>query len=174
MKLPLTYYGNPILRKKTAPISKITEEIRQLVLDMAETLEEHKGCGLAAPQIGHSISLFITCIPIYEEENILPGELLIFINPKIVEVSKEHYVYEEGCLSIPGLGHYEVSRPTTIKIQATDLNGNLFEKEFTEFDAHVIMHENDHLNGVLFIDRLTPRIKKKIELKLNQIKKKMN
>lgn len=172
MKLPLAYYGNPILRKKTAPLSDITDDIRQLVLDMAETMNEHNGCGLAAPQIHRSIALFITSFPRYDaEENLLPGEIRVFINPKILAHSQELDTHKEGCLSIPKLRE-EVLRPIKITVQATNLEGEEFVEDFEDFDARVVMHENDHLNGVLFIDRLPLRKKKEIESFLREIKKK--
>lgn len=173
MKLPLAYYGNPILRKKVSPITEINDDIRQLVLDMAETMIAHNGCGLAAPQIHRSISLFITQIPYYENEEYMPGELKVYINPKIIEYSQEQDLLEEGCLSIPKIRE-GVYRPLKIKIQATNLNGEIFEEQLSEFEARAFMHENDHLNGVLFIDRISPRQKKRIESKLREIKKTMN
>lgn len=172
MKLPLAYYGDPILRKKTSPVHEINDVIKQLVTDMNETMEANDGCGLAAPQVHQSISLFITCIPRYiDEETVLPGELRVFINPKIISYSEETWACKEGCLSIPGLREM-VSRPLKVTIQATHLDGQLFEEEFVGFDAHVIMHENDHLNGVLYIDRLPPKRKKEIESFLRELKKK--
>jgi len=172
MKLPLTYYGNPILRQKVKPIEKITNEIRQLVVNMKETVQSLKGVGLAAPQVGRSISLFITLIPEeINQEIVAPGELRVFINPKILSFSEEIWTCQEGCLSIPEFWD-DVERPFRVKIQAMDLEGKTFEEEFTEFEAHVIMHENDHLNGVLFIDRLHAKRKKQIEGILKNIKKK--
>lgn len=172
MKLPLAYYGDPVLRKKTLPVEKIDESIHQLVRDMAETMEANDGCGLAAPQVHLSLSLFITCIPRYvDEETVLPGELRVFINPKIIAYSPEVWPCQEGCLSIPGLRE-TVVRPLKVTIQATNLEGNSFEEEFIGFDAHVVMHENDHINGVLYIDRLPPRRKKEIDGFLREIKKK--
>lgn len=174
MKRSLAYYGHPVLRKKGAPISEITEEIRQLVADMFETMEAHNGCGLAAPQIFESLNLFITCIPRYQADgSMIKGEGRVFINPKIAHYSKEEWACSEACLSIPGL-QGQVSRPLKVTIQATDLDGKNFIEEFTEYDAHVIMHENDHINGVLYIDRLPPKKKKEIENKLREIKKKYN
>jgi peptide deformylase len=172
MKLPLAYYGDPVLRKKGTPVDKIDETIHQLVKDMAETMEANDGCGLAAPQVHQSLTLFITCIPRYiDEETVLPGELRVFINPKIISYSQEVWPCQEGCLSIPGLRE-TVVRPLKVTIQATDLEGKTFQESFVGFDAHVIMHENDHINGVLFIDRLPPRRKKDIEGYLREIKKK--
>lgn len=174
MKLPLAYYGDPVLRKKGAPVEKIDESIHQLVMDMAETMEVNDGCGLAAPQVHHSLSLFITCIPRYiDEDTVLPGELRVFINPKIISFSQETWACREGCLSLPGLRE-TVVRPFKVTIQATNLKGEQFTEEFEEFDAHVIMHENDHINGVLYIDRLPPKRKKEIEGYLRDIKKKFS
>lgn len=172
MKLPLAYFGDSILRKKGAPVEKIDETIHQLVKDMAETMEANDGCGLAAPQVHLSLALFITCIPRYiDEETVLPGELRVFINPKIISYSEQVWPCQEGCLSIPGLRE-TVVRPLEVTVQATDLEGKTFQETFVGFDAHVIMHENDHINGVLFIDRLPPRRKKDIESYLREIKKK--
>lgn len=172
MKLALAYYGDVILRKKTAPVVNIDHSIHQLIKDMAETMEANDGCGLAAPQVHHSLSLFITCIPRYvDEKTVLPGELRIFINPKIIAYSQEVWPCQEACLSIPGLRE-TVVRPLKITLQATNLEGKIFEEEFQGYDAHVIMHENDHINGVLYIDRLPPRRKKEIEHYLREIKKK--
>lgn len=172
MKLPLAYYGDSVLRKKAAPLVTIDETIHQLVKDMADTMEENVGCGLAAPQVHQSISLFITCIPRYlDEETVLPGELRVFINPKILSYSEEVWPCREGCLSIPGMRE-TVVRPFKVTVQATNLNGEEFIEEFVEFDAHVIMHENDHLNGVLYVDRLPPKRKKEIENYLKEIKRK--
>jgi len=174
MKLQLAYYGDPILRKKGKPVEQIDESIHQLVEDMIETMKKYDGCGLAAPQVNHSLALFITCIPKYmDDETVLPGELRVFINPKILSYSEEVWPCQEGCLSIPGLRE-TVVRPFEVTIEATDLEGNLFEETFSEFDAHVIMHENDHINGVLYVDRLSPRKKKEIDHKLREIKKKFS
>jgi peptide deformylase len=173
MKLSLAYYGDPILRKKGARIQEITPEIRQLVNDMTETLDALRGCGLAAPQIHQSLALFITRIPRYldDKKTSIPGERRVFINPKIVDYSQEMWSCEEGCLSMPGLRE-SIARPLKVTIQATDLDNRTFTEEFVGFDAHVIMHENDHINGILFIDRLPAQKKKAIEGQLREIKKK--
>ncbi len=172
MKLPLAYYGDPVLRKKTHLVNEIDQTIHELVKNMTETMEAHEGCGLAAPQVHHSLSLFIICIPRYiDEKTVLPGELRVFINPKIVSYSPEVWPCQEGCLSIPGLRE-TIVRPLKVTIQATNLEGKTFVEEFMGFDAHVIMHENDHINGVLYIDRLPSRRKKEIENQLREIKKK--
>lgn len=171
MKLPLAYYGDPILRKKCEPIGEITDEIRQLVSDMVETMEANNGIGLAAPQVSRLLRLFIMCIPSEDEEgNTVPGVLRVFINPEIVEYSDEESACSEGCLSIPKL-YGEVSRPHRVRVRAMDLEGNIFEDEFEALDSHCVLHENDHINGVLFIDRIHGKERKEMEGKLREIKK---
>lgn len=174
MRLPLAYYGDPILRKKCAQITEITPEIRQLVQDMIETLEEQKGVGLAAPQIKSPIALFLTQAPnrdINDPEKWIPGKLLVFINPKITSYSEETSTYSQGCLSIPKV-YGDVTRPFRITVVALDLDGKEFTQEFSDFEAQAIMHENDHLNGVLFIDRLDQKERKNLEPHLRALKKK--
>lgn len=172
MKLPLAYFGDPILRKKTVRVNEINDEIRQFVADMYETMIANDGCGLAANQVHSDKAIFVTCIPKYlENDVVLPGKLRVFINPKIIGHSEEVWPCHEACLSIPKLSAVVV-RPFKVTFEATDLEGNLFTEEFVEFDAHVMMHENDHINGVLFIDRLPPQKKKEIEPYLKEIKKK--
>lgn len=172
MKLPLAYYGDAVLRQKTARVDEINDELRQLVHDMDETMEANNGCGLAAPQVHRSISLFVTRIPRYiDEKTVLPGEFRVFINPKIISYSQEMWELDEACLSIPKL-RGDVIRPVKVTFQATDLEGNTFVEEFEGFDARCMMHENDHLNGVLYIDRLSPKGKKEFEPLLRELKKK--
>lgn len=171
MKLLLAYFGDPILRKKADLIQEITPDICQLVEDMFETMEANDGCGLAAPQVHHSIALFITQIPFYNPDRTLnPGKRRVFINPKILSHSEQQWICEEGCLSIPGIRE-DVSRPIKTRVQALDLEGNAILEDFEGFDAHVMLHENDHLNGVLYIDRLSQTRKKALEGHLRQIKK---
>ena len=172
MKLELAYYGNPILRKKCQRITEINDEIRQLVEDMTETLIEHNGIGLAAPQVKRDLRLFITAVPSeLEDGNWKQGELIVFINPEIVSYSEEQEIRQEGCLSIPKV-YGDVIRPEEILIRATDLNGNEFEREFTGLQARCCLHENDHINGVLYIDRIKGKERKLIEPKLREVKKK--
>jgi len=175
MVLKLAYYGNPILRKKTVRIAEITPEIHQLVQEMVDTMHAHNGIGLAAPQVKQSISLFITEVPIKvsedpEDDRWDPGQLRVFINPKILSHSENAWTYAEGCLSIPEV-RGEVIRPVSVVVRATDLEGKEFEKEFHGLEARCIMHENDHINGVLFIDRMANKDRKAIEEKLHEVKK---
>lgn len=170
MKLPLVYYGNPILRKKGEQITEITEEIKTLIQDMIETMHESKGVGLAAPQINKSYALFIACGTDEKDEWDL-NKVRVFINPKILSYSQETQLCEEGCLSIPKV-YGKVQRPVSIVIRALDENGNEFTEEFKNSAADVILHENDHINGVLFIDRVNAKTRKDIEPFLREIKKK--
>jgi peptide deformylase len=176
MQLPLAYYGNPVLRKKTIPVVAITEEIRQLVQNMIDTMHALNGIGLAAPQVHQSLSLFITQVPIKisvdpEDHHWKQGPLRIFINPKIITHSKETTIQEEACLSIPGVSG-KVERPYTITVHAMDLKGNIFEEEFSALQARAIMHENDHINGTLYIDRVFGKERRELDKPLNAIKKK--
>lgn len=172
MKLPLAYYGNPVLRKKCEPVKEITPEIQQFVQDMIETMHAENGIGLAAPQVKHSLTIFITEAPTLDQnQEWQTGVLRIFINPKILAVSQEEWVCSEGCLSIPKL-YGDVSRPLKVRVQATNLEGELFEQEFFGLEAHAVLHENDHINGVLFIDRMHGKKRKDMEPILKQIKKK--
>ena len=175
MILDLKYYGDPILRKKCKPIEKITDEIRQLAQDLCETVIASDGAGLAAPQVGHALCIFVCR---YEDGVDAEGWPIltspkIYINPKLSSPSDEMIVHGEGCLSIPGI-YEKVARPRRIIVEAMDLDGNLFVDEATDWKARAIMHENDHLNGVLFIDRIHPKSKKKIEPLLTDLKKKWN
>jgi peptide deformylase len=172
MKLKLAFYGNPILRKKAAPIAVITDEIKQLINDMIEAMDEKDGIGIAAPQVCHSIALFITRVPIVKDDDEWEkGTVRVFINPKILEYSKNEDSFSEGCLSIPKV-YGDVFRPIKIKVEATGLDGKLFREEFSGLHARIILHENDHINGVLFIDRLDAKERKLLEPKLRDIKKK--
>ena len=174
MLLKIYYYGHPVLRKRCEPIVEITEEIRQLASDMIETMDKNDGIGLAAPQVGHSIRMFVLRNYLETEDGKWTmSEPKVFINPKLSAPSDELIVDTEGCLSLPGL-RLEVDRPEKITVEAMDLEGNLFTEEVEGYNARVRMHENDHINGVLFIDRIDASSRKKIDAVLKQIKKKYN
>jgi peptide deformylase len=172
MKLPLAYYGNPILRKKAALVEEINEEIHQLVQDMIETMEVENGIGIAAPQVQRSLAIFITQIPIEgaEEDSFLPGEIHVFINPRLLKISEETWESSEGCLSIPKLNG-QVERPIKIAFEALNLEGKKFSGELVGLEARAFLHENDHINGVLYIDRIKGKARQEIEPKLREIKK---
>ena len=175
MKLSLTYYGNPILRKKCARVTEITDEIRQLVADMIETMRETNGIWIAAPQVNKALTIFVTEVPERiegePEEKWLPGKVRVYINPKITNPSDEMWIRGEGCLSIPQV-YGEVVRPVKITVTAMDLDGNEFQEELSWLDARAVMHENDHINGILFIDRIHGKERKSLDPLLNAVKKK--
>lgn len=174
MKLPIIYYGNSVLRVKCEPIKKITDDIRKLAMDMIETMDASNGIGLAAPQVGRPIRMFVLRNYIDAEDgSVSVSDPIVYINPRLIDPSQELIEDVEGCLSIPGMRH-PVMRPYSITVEATDLNGNTFRETIEGYNARVRMHENDHINGVLFVDRLEPSLKRKIEPELKAIKKKYN
>lgn len=144
--------NNPILRKKAEPVLRITKEIKDLVDFMINELNQTKGIGLAAPQIGKSLRL-ILC-----KENGGNDKIHVFINPVIKKQSKETNVIEEGCLSLPGLVGI-VERPETIVIEAKNEFGKKVKMKLTNLLARVFQHEYDHLEGILYIDRASKIIK---------------
>lgn len=172
MILPLAYYGNPILRKKCKRVEAIDDDLRKLVADLEETMFAHDGIGLAAPQVGIDLTLFVRNIPTQtSHDQWVPGKTEVFINPKILEYSQEKDWRGEGCLSIPNL-YGEVERPSRIKVEYTNMEGNRVTAEYSGLKARNIMHENDHLNGVLFIDRIYGKERQEMEQTLREIKKK--
>jgi len=171
MILPVVLYGQKILRTKCKEVRGITPEIRELVANMIETMDSKNGVGIAAPQVGVDLRLFVLRNYIEKEGETELSAPTVYINPKIVSKSEETCVEAEGCLSIPGIRE-EVERPFAIVIEATDLEGNRFTEEVAGYNARVRMHENDHINGVLYIDRISPARKKKIAPILKEIEKK--
>jgi peptide deformylase len=171
--LPLAYYGDPVLRKKAAPINAITEDVVRLAEEMVETMNACDGWGLAAPQVHHSVRLFVMRLPIEKGEELELGEAVVFINPKLSAFSQETLRAPEGCLSIPTL-RADVDRSREIMVEYTDLEGKTTKKLFTGWAARVIMHENDHLDGVLFIDRLSKEERSLLEPSLQNLKKRLH
>lgn len=151
MLLDIQTYGKEVLRRKTEDIPDIDDSLRETVSNMFETMYAAEGIGLAAPQIGKSIRLFITDLSPVDET----ASKRVFVNPYIYEFSEEVEEYEEGCLSIPTIREI-VERPTRIKIKYQNLEGESFDEEVDEFLARVIQHEYDHLEGQLFVDHLSP------------------
>lgn len=171
MKLSLTYYGNPILRKKGELIQEITDEIRQLAIDMIETCDANNGIGLAAQQVGKALKLFVLRRYIQLPDGKWGiSEPKVYINTKILDHSKETEVDIEGCLSFPNL-RLSIERPSKIKVESTNLNEERIVEELEGYNARVIMHENDHTNGVLYIDRIDEKTRHMIEPELREIKK---
>lgn len=144
----ILHYPDERLRRKAAPIEAITPEILELVEDMKETMYAAPGVGLAAPQIGVSLRLFIVDTASDDE----PSQLRVFINPEIVK-REGTTTWEEGCLSFPGI-HEEIERSARVTVRALDEKGKPFELTADDLLGIAIQHENDHLDGVLMIDRM--------------------
>lgn len=171
MVLPIYLYGQPALRRETEEISKDYPELKQLIADMFETLTQADGCGLAAPQIGKSIRLFVVDgTELGEDYPDCKDFKLAFINPEIVEVSEDNAVYSEGCLSLPGISE-NVVRPKTITIHYYDEDFQEHEEQYTGFRARIIQHEYDHLEGHVFTDRISPIRRQFVKTKLANIAK---
>ena len=171
MVLPVYVYGMSVLRKVAAEIPEDYKELDQLIADMFETMHDSDGVGLAAPQIGKSLRIFvIDTTPMSEsaEEPELKDFRRVFINPYIVEEWGEPWAFEEGCLSLPNIRE-EVIRPDHVRIEYYDENWNLKEEEYDGIRARVIQHEYDHLDGRLFVDRISPIRRKLLTARLNTI-----
>ncbi len=169
MIYPIVLYGDPVLKKRARDIEKDELDINQLVSDMFETMYSANGVGLAAPQIGLSIKLFvIDSTPMEEDES--KGIKKAFINPEILEEVGKEWPFEEGCLSIPGIRE-DVDRLQKIKIKYLDEDWNERIDEFDEVVARIIQHEYDHIEGILFTDHLSAFKKRLIKGKLSNISK---
>ncbi len=169
MILPIIAYGDPVLRKVGEEITKDYPNLQELIDNMEETMEYASGVGLAAPQIGKAIRLFIIDSSfMFDEEEEHKGVKEVFINAEILEETGEEWAFEEGCLSIPHI-RANVVRKDTIKIKYLDRDFKEHVKTFDDLTARVIQHEYDHIEGVMFVDYLKPLKKKLIQKKLNNI-----
>lgn len=156
MIYPIVIYGSQVLRQKSENISADYPELKKLVEDMFLTLKEAEGVGLAAPQIGKNIRLFIVdCTPWGDDNPELAEYKRVFINAEIYERSEEMGLFNEGCLSLPGL-HADVRRPLKIRMRYADENFVEHDEEFEGLPARVIQHEYDHIEGEVFTDHLSP------------------
>ncbi len=156
MIYPIVIYGSPVLRNKSVDIDASYPDFKKLVDDMFLTLSEASGVGLAAPQIGKNIRLFIVdCTPWGEEDPSLADYRRVFVNAQIYERSEETGLFEEGCLSLPGI-HENVRRPIRIRMRYLDENFVEHDEEFDGLPARVIQHEYDHIEGEVFTDHLSP------------------
>lgn len=172
MLLNIHFYGDPVLRKRCEPIGEITDEIRKLANDMIETMDKNNGAGLAAPQVGRAIRMFVLRDYIIQEDGSWTlSEPKVYINPKLTRPGTDLITDVEGCLSLPGL-RLDIDRPDRITVEALDIDGKPFTEEIEGYNARIRMHENDHINGVLFIDRIDEKTRKKIDPILREIKKK--
>jgi len=174
----IVQYGHPVLRQKCRPVTEVTDELVQLVADMLETMVDANGVGLAAPQVGEDLRLAVIdvshdpeCVSLLkvngedaELESIMP---LIFINPEL-EFSEEKESGMEGCLSIQGI-RAEVKRPAAVRATLPQLDGSVLMLETDGLLARALQHEIDHLNGVLFVDRLSPVAKVSMKNRLKRL-----
>ncbi|HNW52293.1 MAG TPA: peptide deformylase [Prolixibacteraceae bacterium] len=170
MLLPIIKYGSSLLRQKTLEVSS-KEKYRELVDNLFDSLNTKEGIGLAAPQIGVLKKIFVIDVSFNEEkEDEVQHFRKAFINPSVLRKSDEEVYYKEGCLSIPGI-YEDVLRPESITVNYFDSDFNFIEENLDGIVARVFQHEYDHLEGVLFIDRLNPLKRKLLSGKLSQIKK---
>lgn len=147
---PVRIYGDPVLREKAKPVVAFDDSLRSLIADLFDTMKAYNGVGLAAPQVGVAQRVFVVDVPVDEERR----ERFAAINP-VLDQRSGREAGEEGCLSMPGIVE-DVDRATQLRLRAFDEHGRPFEKSVTDYLARAIQHETDHLDGVLFTDRLSP------------------
>lgn len=162
---PIVTYGDPVLREVSKPVEKLTTEVKDLLADLKATLHKANGLGLSAVQIGVPLRVFIVDLSAID----ITAEPKVFINPEIIETAGSSE-FEEGCLSFPGI-FQRLSRPERVKVKALDENGNEFVMEAEGIAARAIQHENDHLDGVLFIDHFSALSRALADRKLKRLTK---
>ncbi len=178
MILPIVAYGDPVLRKETEPITKDYPNLDEVLENMFETMYEARGIGLAAPQINLPIRLFIVDATPFEDDEDLSEEeqqfvstfKKVFINAKMIEESGDEWAFNEGCLSIPDVRE-DVFRQPNIVLEYEDENFTKHKDSFSGIVARIIQHEYDHIEGILFTDKLSPLKKRLIKGKLANISK---
>jgi len=178
MILPIIAYGDPVLRKMGKEITKAYPDLDKLIINMWDTMYEAYGVGLAAPQVNYSIRLFmIDPSPFADDENLTDPEKevlsnlkKVFINPKIIAEEGEEWAFNEGCLSIPEIRE-DVFRKPKITIEYLDEDFNMLRETYEGLAARVIQHEYDHIDGILFTDKLSSLKKRLIKGKLSDISK---
>jgi peptide deformylase len=169
MIYPITAYGDPVLRKKAASVNSDYPNLTVLVDNMFKTMYHSQGVGLAAPQIGLSIRLFvIDASPFKDEESLCDGFKKVFINAEILDEEGAKWKFNEGCLSIPGIRE-DVERYPALTLRYQDLNFETHTEQYNGLRARIIQHEYDHIEGVLFTDRLSPLKKTLLKGRLNDI-----
>jgi peptide deformylase len=172
MILPIYAYGQPVLKKVAQPITTDYPNLIQLLADMWETMYHADGVGLAAPQVGLSIRLFVADTTQISRKESLEGDApfkKVFINAQIIEETGDDWAYEEGCLSIPNI-RGEVESPNTVRLRWQDESFVEHEDVFTGINARVIQHEYDHIEGILFTEHLKPIKKRFIQRKMEAIR----
>ncbi|MBN1339543.1 MAG: peptide deformylase [Bacteroidales bacterium] len=171
MVLPVVAYGHPTLRKVSQDIGKDYPGLKELISDMFETMYTTNGVGLAAPQINRNIRMFIVdATPFSEDNEKANGFRKVFINPRIIEENGEEWKFNEGCLSIPEIRE-DVMRKKEIRIQYYDEDFRFIDEMYDDVLARIIQHEYDHLQGILFVDKIASIRKILIRKKLDDISK---
>ncbi len=162
-------YGDPVLRKKAVEIDRDYPDLDAFIQSMFDTMYASSGVGLAAPQVGKSIRLFIVDgEPFVEDDPEMADFKKVFINPLILEETGEEWAFNEGCLSIPRIRE-DVNRKEKLRIQYYDQNWEMHTEEFDGLKARIIQHEYDHIEGILFVDKLAPLKRKLLQGKLTDI-----
>lgn len=170
--MEIRIYGDEVLNKRAEEVAEITPEIKEIIGEMIKKCPEANGIGLAAPQVGVSKRFFVVVVPEKEDEDgkLQKGFSMVFINP-VIKASSGSCKMEEGCLSVPGIWEI-LERPEVIEVEFTDIDGRRLSGTYNNLLARVIQHENDHLDGVLFISKL-PKLKQDLlKKKLNALKNK--
>src|SRR5688572_14831375 len=170
MVYPIVVYGDPVLRKRAEEIPHNGIDVATLEADMYETMHAAHGIGLAAPQIGKSVRMFVVDGTSLEDEPTLKDFKKVFINPVMLEEFSEPWEFEEGCLSIPNIRE-KIARRGKIKIRYFDEQWMLHEEEMDGMKARIVQHEYDHIEGKLFLDYLSPLKKRMLKGKLTDISK---
>jgi peptide deformylase len=147
---PIRIYGDPVLRQKAADVTAFDESLRGLVADLYDTMKAYRGVGLAAPQVGVAQRVFVVDVPVQDE----PNRRFAVVNPEL-DLRSGKETAEEGCLSMPAI-YEDVVRAAELRLRAYDEHGKPFEMRVDGYLARAIQHESDHLDGVLFTDRLSP------------------
>ncbi len=169
--LPIRIIGDKVLRQKAEPIKEITEEILDFAADLTYTMYEKDGLGLAAPQVGKSIRMFVVD-PFWGGKENVKKNPVVFINPKFISFEGEAEE-DEGCLSIPGIFE-KVKRAQTVVLEAMNLKGELLRYKASDMFARVVQHENDHLDGILFVDKISKIRQIMIAKKIKELKSTTN
>jgi peptide deformylase len=162
----IVLYGNPVLRRRADPVDALDASVKRLAQDLLDTLEKADGVGLAAPQIGVSKRVLVVAPP--ADEDAPRPEPRVFVNPEILEAGGPTVTAEEGCLSIPGI-YEDVKRPARVRVKAIDLDARPFEEEVEGIAARILQHEIDHLDGVLFIDKIGPMRRALLKKRLREL-----
>lgn len=170
MIYPIVLYGDPILKKRGEDVTPDAIDVKQLSEDMFETMYQANGIGLAAPQIGLSLRLFVVDSSPVDEEEGRKGFKQVFVNPEIIESSGDPWNFEEGCLSIPGV-RADVQRPPAVTIRYQDEHWQEHVETLDGMAARIVLHEYDHVEGILFTDHINGLKRRLLKGKLNGISK---